>query len=340
MTSSSYMRQRVLMAVGFALSGIALYYFLGRVDGRQLLSALASADLWILSVCVVTKGMVLSLNATRTRVLLLPLRRYRFFECFVPWLSAFVTDNLFPFRLGELVRIDLLARAGGISRSSTAAVVGLDRLLDLVSLLVLLAVAAPVLTFDLASAGRLILVGTIVALCVATVIWLATHPAAISRLVATLARPMNAGSQEWLIEKAQQFSQGLGGLRSWKMVLTVLTLTLVARALGMLAIQCWLWAFDLSLPPYTSLVVLLFISIGTMIPSSPGFIGTFHVACAYALELMGATPEIAASVAVAGHFMTTVPWTIGGLFVSFSGIRRAWQQRRDSIRPVERVASA
>lgn len=338
-SSSSDMRRRILMAVGFALSGIALYYFLKRVDGRQLLSALASADLWILSICVITKGTVLSLNATRTQILLLPLRRYRFFECFVPWLSGFVTDNLFPFRLGELVRIDLLARAGGISRSSTTAVVGLDRLIDLVSLLILLAVAAPVLTFELASAGRLILVGTIVALCVATVVWVAIHPTVVSRLVATLVRPMNAGSQKWLIQKAQQFSEGLGGLRSWKMVLSVLAVTLLARAVGMLTIQCWLWAFDLSIPAYAPLIVLLFISIGTMIPSSPGFIGTFHVACAYALELMGATPDIAASVAIAGHFMATVPWTLGGLFVSFPGIRRVWQQRRDSIRPVERAAS-
>ncbi len=339
MTSSSYTRRRILMAVGFALSGLALYYFLRRVDGRQLLLALASANLWILLACVVTKGAVLSLNATRTRILLLPLRRYRFLECFVPWLSGFVTDNLLPFRLGELVRIDLLARAGRISRSSTTAVVGLDRLLDLVSLLILLAIAAPVSTINLAGAGRLLLVASIVVVCVAVVLWLATHPAAISRVVATLVRPMNAGAQEWLIEKAQQFSEGLGGLRSWKMVLSVLTVTLLARAVGMLTIQCWLWAFGLSLPLYAPLVVLLFISIGTMIPSSPGFIGTFHVACAYALELMGATPEVAASVAVAGHFMATVPWTIGGLFVSFPGLRRVWQQQRGSIRPVEHVAS-
>jgi uncharacterized protein (TIRG00374 family) len=332
-------KQRVIMGLGIALSGIALYYFLRRVDGQRLLSALGSANLWILSVCVLTRGAVLSLNAARTRVLLLPLRRYRFSECFLAWLSGYVTDNLLPFRLGELVRIDVLARAGRVSRSSTVAVVGLDRLIDLMSLVMLVLVAAPLLTIDLGNAHRLFLVLGIVVTCVAGALWLATHPSAISRAVAVFVPRLSATAQEWLVDKAQRFSDGLGALRSRSMTLTVLGITLFTRLVGMLTIQCWLWAFDLSLPLYAPLVVLLFISVGTMIPSSPGFIGTFHVACAYALELMGATPELAASVAIAGHFMATVPWTVGGLLVTFPGIRRVWQQQRESIRPVEQVAS-
>ncbi len=334
MSSSTLQRKRILVGVGFMLSAMALYYFLRRVDGAELLAALVSANLWLLSVTFVTKGTVLALNATRTRILLLPLRRYRFSECFVPWLSGFVTDNLLPFRLGELVRIDLLARTGGLSRSSTTAVVGLDRLLDMVSFLVLILIAAPLLSIRLQGASRLLTVGGIVMICLVAGLWVATHAWAVSRMVAWLVRPMPDAVQTWLIDKAQRFSEGLGGLRSWKMVLSVLIVTLLARGVGMLTIQCWLWAFGLSLPLYAPLVVLIFVSIGTMIPSSPGFIGTFHVACAYALELMGATPEIAASVAIAGHFMATVPWTIGGLFVSVPRMRQAWRQR-GSIRPVQ-----
>lgn len=325
------------MAIGFACSGLALYLFLRRVDGQALLSSLGSANLWILSICILTKVLVLALNAIRTQILLLPLRRYGFFECFLPWLSGFVTDNLVPFRLGELVRIDLLSRAGRISRSSTIAVVGLDRLIDLVSLLVLVALAAPILAIDLGDADRLLITAAVAVAGVATVLWFALHPSAISRIVAVLVRPLSTSAQQWLVDKAQRFSEGLGALRSRSMVLSVLGVTFVARAVGMLTIQCWLWAFGLSLPLYAPLVILLFISVGTMLPSSPGFIGTFHVACAYALELMGVTPEIAASVAIAGHFASTVPWTITGLFVSFPGIRRVWQTRRESIGSPEHV---
>jgi uncharacterized protein (TIRG00374 family) len=336
--SRSVRKHQIIVAVGLLFSGVAVYYLLNRVDGERLLSALVSADLWILSVCVLTKGAVLALSAARTRILLLPLRRYRFSECFVPWLSGYVTDNLLPFRLGELVRIDLLARAGRIPHSSTIAVVGLDRLVEAVSLLILLAVAAPLMAVDLGSTRLFVVLG-IVASCVAAALWVTTHPSAISRMVALLVRPLGPTAQEWLVDKAQRFSQGLGALRSPSMMLSVLGVTLLARLVGMLTIQCWLWAFGLSLPVYAPLLVLLFISIGTMIPSSPGFVGTFHVACVYALELMGVEPELATSVAIAGHFMGTVPWTVGGLFVSLPGIRRVWQRRGESIRPIEPVVS-
>jgi len=338
-TSGPTRKKQILVGLGFACSGLALYYFLRRVDGRLLLSALAAANPWILSIGVLTKLAVLSLNAVRTQILLLPLRRYTFSECFLPWLSGYVTDNLFPFRLGELVRVDLLARAGRLSRSSTIAVAGLDRLVDLLSLLVLVAVAAPILAIDLGNANRLLLAAGVVVAGVIAALWLALHPSAIARLVAMLVRPLSGSAQQWLIDKAQRFSEGLGALRSRNMVLSVLGVTFLTRAVGLLSIQCWLWAFDLSLPLYASLVVLLFISVGTMIPSSPGFIGTFHVACAYALELMGVAPEIAASVAIAGHFVATVPWTVVGVFVSFPGIRRVWQEQRESIRPAEHAAN-
>ena len=333
-------RQRLIVGLGLLLSGLALGFLLSRVNGAQLVSALKSANPWILSACLLTKGAVLALNAARTRILLLPLRRYKFVDCFIPWLSGYVTDNLLPFRLGELVRIDLLARAGRMSRSSTIAVVGLDRLIDLMSMLLLFAVAAPLLTFDLARADRLAAVTFIIVASLALALWLATHPSAISRGVAILVRPLKPALQQWLVGRAQLFSEGLGALRSRSMIAAVIGITLVTRLVGMLTIQCWLWAFDLSLPVYAPLVVLLFISIGTMIPSSPGFIGTFHLACAYSLELMGVETGMAASVAIVGHFMATVPWTVGGLFVCLPGIRRVWRHADAPLRRVERIVGA
>ena len=75
----------------------------------------------------------------------------------------------------------------------------------------------------------------------------------------------------------------------------------------------------------------------SIVPSSPGFIGTYHVAVAYALEIMGVEPAVAASVAIAGHFMATVPWTIIGLFVTLPTIRGVWKR---GPRPSQRSETA
>jgi uncharacterized protein (TIRG00374 family) len=333
-------KERVIMSAGFALSAVLVYYFLRRLDLSQLGSTLVSVNLWILSICLLTKGAVLSLGALRSKVFLKPLRSYSFAECFTPWLGGYVTNNIFPLRLGELVRIDLLARAGGISRGSIVAVAALERLLDLASFLILLAVVVPLLAIDISGDHHLAwglgaILGTLL-----VVIWLVAKPSTFPRVVAFLSRPFSPRVRAWLFEKAQRFVDGFTALRSSRSVMQALALTFATRLVGVLTIQCWLWAFGLDLPVFAPLAVMVFLSIGTMVPSSPGFIGTFHVACAYALELMGVEPAMAASVAIAGHFMATVPWTVVGLFVSLPTIRAVWKRGPRSSRPVEGVLGA
>ncbi len=333
-------KERVLMTAGFVLSAVLAVYFLKRVDLRELGPTLTSVNLWILSFCLLTKGAVFSLGALRTKVFLWPLRSYRFTECFTAILGGYVTNNIFPFRLGELVRIDLLARAGEISRGSTVAVVALERLLDLISFLILLAVVVPLLAIDLSGNRRLAWLLAAILVALLAVVWLAANPSRFPGIVVFFSRPFSPRHQAWLFQKSQRFVDGLSALRSSRAVALALILTVAIRLVGMLTIQCWLWAFGLELPLYAPLIVMVFLSIGTMVPSSPGFIGTFHVAAAYALELMGVEPSMAASVAIAGHFMATVPWTIIGLFVSLPAIRSVWKRGGDGSRRVEPVYRA
>lgn len=319
-------KERVVMSVGFILSAVLAYYFLRRVDLSQLGSTLSSVNLWILSCCVLTKGAVFSLGALRSKVFLKPLRNYRFAECFAAVLGGYVTNNIFPFRLGELVRIDMLARAGGLSRGSTVAVAALERLLDLASFLILFAVVVPLLAIDISGDRRLAWALGALLTSLLVVVWLAAKPTRLPGVVVFFSRPFSPTVQTWLFQMAQRFVDGFSALRSSRAVVQALALTFATRLVGMLTIQCWFWAFGLDLPLYAPLVVMVFLSIGTMVPSSPGFIGTFHVAVAYALELLGVEPGMAASVAIAGHFMATVPWTIVGLFVSLPAIRSVWKR--------------
>lgn len=218
-------KERVVMSAGLALSALLAFYFLRRVDLSQLGSTLASVNLWILSLCLLTKGAVFSLGALRSKVFLRPLRNYHFAECFTAVLGGYVTDNIFPFRLGELVRIDLLARAGGISRGSTVAVAALERLLDLVSFLILFAIVVPLLAIDVSGDRRLAwglgaILGTLLA-----VGWLVANPSTFPRVVVFFSRPFSDRLQAWLFEKAQRFVDGFSALRSSRAVAEALALS-------------------------------------------------------------------------------------------------------------------
>ena len=50
-----------------------------------------------------------------------------------------------------------------------------------------------------------------------------------------------------------------------------------------------------------------------MIPSSPGFVGTYHWFCMKSLALFGVPESAALSYAVISHALNTIPFTIIGL---------------------------
>ena len=54
-------------------------------------------------------------------------------------------------------------------------------------------------------------------------------------------------------------------------------------------------------------------TLATLIPSAPGFIGTFHAAAIAAVEVFGARPDDAAAFAIISHGIMWLPLTIIGL---------------------------
>ncbi|KAA3659534.1 MAG: UPF0104 family protein [Calditrichaeota bacterium] len=63
-----------------------------------------------------------------------------------------------------------------------------------------------------------------------------------------------------------------------------------------------------------SLVLLVMVSIGIMIPASPGFVGTYHYFCVQGLALFGVGANDASSFAIILHISNYIPMTLLGFF--------------------------
>jgi hypothetical protein len=70
-------------------------------------------------------------------------------------------------------------------------------------------------------------------------------------------------------------------------------------------------AFDL--PPIAPFLILAMASFGVMIPSAPGFIGTFHLSVQYAFIFYGINKEAALSAAILWHAALFFPTVFLGL---------------------------
>jgi uncharacterized membrane protein YbhN (UPF0104 family) len=86
---------------------------------------------------------------------------------------------------------------------------------------------------------------------------------------------------------------------AWSM--DVLLYSLAARAIG------------IELGPAQTLVIVAAASLGTIIPSAPGYIGTFELAASGAAVAVGVSAAPALALAILVHLLTLVPLVLGGL---------------------------
>jgi uncharacterized protein (TIRG00374 family) len=107
----------------------------------KLASALSQANYLWLAPTLLLQFLSTLLRAERWRVLLN--RRVTLVESFWAYSVGFVFTNIFPFRLGEPARIAVLAGQRRLPVVEVAATVGVERLLDIISVVVILLAVLP-----------------------------------------------------------------------------------------------------------------------------------------------------------------------------------------------------
>jgi hypothetical protein len=113
---------------------------------------------------------------------------------------------------------------------------------------------------------------------------------------------------------------------AWSIVLTLIYW-------GSMALNVYLWflAFGLELPWIAAPAVLLFVSLGHLIPSAPSGVGTYHFFCVAGLRLFDVDPATAASVALLGHALAVVPLTVVAMPFVYPFVSAAWRRRENSL---------
>jgi uncharacterized membrane protein YbhN (UPF0104 family) len=77
-------------------------------------------------------------------------------------------------------------------------------------------------------------------------------------------------------------------------------------------------SFDLSLPFYVMVLTTAVANLGTMVPSSPGYVGTFEALCVFTLGLFGVSQALALSYTIVLHIALLVPVVLWGIFYMWS----------------------
>jgi uncharacterized protein (TIRG00374 family) len=253
---------------------------------------------------------------------------------------GFLAINVVPFRLGELVRPYLFLEKHDIPLGTSLAAIFAERVLDMLSLLVMLLLVGVVVDIppggvevagvDLVRAGQT-MAGVISLLGLVFIAAVAVVGAPLIRLVERAIALFNVGLAERLGAFLGHFGRGLSRLARTpgKAVVVVLS------SAGVWALTvAGLWMVLLGLPDLdlglgeAMVVWALTLAAFTAVPT-PGFLGSHEAGCSAALRLLGLGSSLAATVAViihAGQLGFTIG--LGLLFSAIEGLSLGETVRR------------
>lgn len=323
------LRSALSLALAAAVSLGLLWLSFSRLDASALLAQLATVRPGVLGASL--GFVVLAIGAATARSVLL-LRR---FPSLRPWgitkslLVAFGGNNVLPFRLGELLRVDYLARLGGVERAPCLAVVAVERLLDVVAL-ALVFVAVVVLALPgVPDVAAVVVVGAVALAVLVALAVVGRRPWLLGRAADGLgARLLPASVARALSRRATAFAEGLYGVAGAPSAAVVFLATLAYWAAQAMAVWTWLAACRIELGPAAALTVVVFTSLGSLIPALPSAVGTYHYAVILALSLFGVAEGPAAAFALVSHGTATVPLTLVALPVVVSALAGLLARRR------------
>jgi hypothetical protein len=294
---------RVSVVVGFAISGVFLWQALRRVDGDSLVSTFADIRLPPVGIAACALAVGMFLRSVRWRLVagMPPERQAAFARA--TYLGV-LANLLLPGRLGEFVRVVTLGRLSGSTLALPLASAVIDRLLDLLVLILCTFGLYLVLPVDVVLENWLKYLVIFVALLAIGLAAFVKHPGLIDQGMAAFARRWR---ERWSLrpdvfmsELRKEFHGLLGGWIGIEVVLVAGSVLMV----DYLAIACLLLAVGITPSLAAPLLVLVFLAVGSALPSAPSYVGVYQAAAVLALAYFAVPPEPAVAMATVLQLLT------------------------------------
>jgi uncharacterized protein (TIRG00374 family) len=308
-------RTLVLVVLGLAVSGGFTYLSLRHVRLHEVWTGLKASNYWWTAPSVGLLVLALPVRALRWQLLFGAATRPAFF----PVLSATVLgqffNNVLPARAGEAARVIALNRSSQTSRAEIAATVVVERVFDVIVLLVILFVLLPWLPHVTWLRGAAILAVVLVVVTALAVVVLGRFG---DRPFRTLLRPLARLpflSREQTDRAAASIVRGAVSLRDPRLAVAGFVLTAISWVL--LALSAWMLmlGFDLGLSPLAAALVFVAVGLSLVLPSSTAAVGVFEAATILALDAYGVSKADALSYALVLHAVNFIPYVAAGAVV-------------------------
>jgi uncharacterized protein (TIRG00374 family) len=320
---------RTVVVIGLAIGLLAL--FLRNADLSRVWASVTAARADFLLLALLLTCVTFVIRAERWQYLLSPLGKTRFSVVFRATVIGFAASALLPARAGEVIRPYFLARREGLSATAAFATIIVERILDLIAVLLLMGAfliwfdpgleARDSAVFQAIRFGGLVM-APVAVVTLAVMFFMAGHPERLHAWVLRAEAILPARIASMIARFAQTFAEGFAVVRSPLRLLAAIAWSIVlwiAIAAGIWAVSL---AFGVAMPFTGAWLMLAPLVVGVAVPT-PGGVGGFHEAYRIgATSFFGADNDIAVGAAIVLHAISVGPVIIAGLlFIVQDGLK-------------------
>lgn len=345
------MKKNIQIAAGFAIAAYLIWALFKNTDWSAVGEALRDARPGWLALAFALVFVTFVTRVFRWGYIVRTAQPVSFRAMFGATQIGFLANFTLPGRVGEVIRALALARLTRLTFSRCFAFVALDRVTDLVGLIATLLITIvffnptepiPLEDFGITIQPAFIRWGAIStggALfgIIACFVLLYLNKDLAARLVDATAGRVAPGIGARLRAMVEQFADGMHIFKSAGDMARAVGWSLVTWAIGTACYFSVLQAFSIDAPWYTAVVVMAFLALAISIPSTPGFVGPFHLAIVAALMVVAPETnlDVAKAAALMAHLVNVIPvWIAGGvcLYTENLGL---FELRRESAHMAE-----
>jgi glycosyltransferase 2 family protein len=292
--------------IGLAIGAFFCWLVLRQTSWDSISNVLVRANAGWLCLAMGVYGLSIMVRVVRWRNLLQDVKLLSWRSVATALSIGYAMNNILPARLGELFRADFAGKRYRISRSAVAGSIVVERVLD-GSIVVSSLLLGRLFVSDRAVLNSLILVSGTLFFSIFVILWFASRKFDSSRA---------SRLPQSIATRIRQFRTGLTGMQGWGL----------ARAVGISALV-WLlegfaqWsilnAVGVAVGWQQMLTTIGIINLSTLLPSAPGFVGTYQYAYAYSVELFGYQPAQGVAAATLAQIFLLGSLTVVGLCLYF-----------------------
>lgn len=330
--SSLKLNTLIKLIAGIAVSAVFLILAFGKIHPGQMKLAFQNASFWIFIPSALCTFIAHWLRSIRWQLFLKSVKKVPIRHLFSATLIGYMGNTVLPAHLGELFRANVVGNREGIPTSSVLATLVLERIIDILALLLIMVAAVLIYPFPewVTRSGYIMFALTLVLFLF--LILLKRQNRLTLGLFQLGLRIFPKAIARKLEELLHAFTSGINGLQSKGDYIRMFILSIGIWFFYWAGLHLLFYSFGFidayGVDALSSVVLLVITTISIVVPSSPGYVGTYHYLCQLSLELFGVPRSAGLSFAIVAHGLSILPTALVGFLL-------AWKEGINRLKPKE-----